>query len=146
LLPLLKLKKMGFKAIKYEFVEIQVVSGATAQRYSFPDLPKLRYTALQAITAYTTNTLTSCPSGNAIASLAVLKTAYLVLYSNERQDLYRIPYLELNRIQNSSNDSFVRSLWEASNQKITWDKSYVELSATPTFSSAASFAFGVYYA
>jgi hypothetical protein len=138
---------MGFKAIKYEFVEIQVAgSSATAQRYSFPDLPKLRYTALQAITTYTTNTLTSCPSGNAIAPLAVLKTAYLVLYSNERQDLYRIPYLELNRIQNSSNDSFVRSLWEASNQKITWDKSYIELSATPSFSTACSFAFGVYYA
>lgn len=137
---------MAFKAIKYEFVEITVASGATAQRYSFPDLPKLRYTALQAITAYTTNTLTNCPSGNVIAPLAVLKNAYLVLYANERQDLYRIPYLELNRIQNSSNDSFVRSLWEASNQKVTWDKSYIELSATPTFATACSFAFGVYYA
>ena len=128
---------MGYKALKYEFVEIQVASGATAQRYSFPDLPKLRYT---------TNTLDKCPSGNVIAPLAVLKNAYLVLYSNERQDLYRIPYFELNRIQNSSNDSFVRSLWEASNQKITWDKSYIELSATPTFAANCSFAFGVYYA
>jgi hypothetical protein len=137
---------MGYKALKYEFVEIQVASGATAQRYSFPDLPKLRYTALQAITTYTTNTLDKCPSGNVIAPLAVLKNAYLVLYSNERQDLYRIPYFELNRIQNSSNDSFVRSLWEASNQKITWDKSYIELSATPTFAANCSFAFGVYYA
>jgi hypothetical protein len=137
---------MGFKAIKYEFVEIQVAAGASSQRYAFPDLPKLRYTALQAITTYTTNTLTYCPSGNAIASLTILKNAYLVLYSNERQDLYRIPYLELNRIQNTSNDSFVRSLWEASNQKITWDKSYIELATAPTFASAASFAFGVYYA
>lgn len=137
---------MGFKAIKFEFVEIQIASGATAQRYAFPDLPKLRYTALQALTAYTPNTLSNCPSGNVIASIAVLKTAYLVLYSNERQDLYRIPVLELNRIQNASNDPFVRGLWEASNQKITWDKSYVELSATPTFATAVSFAFGVYYA
>lgn len=137
---------MGFKAIKFEFVEIQIAAGATAQRYAFPDLPKLRYTALQGLTAYTPNTLTSCPSGNALVSVAILKTAYLVLYSNERQDLYRIPVLELNRIQNASTDPFVRSLWEASNQKITWDKSYVELSATPTFASAASFAFGVYYA
>ena len=137
---------MGFKAIKFEAVELQIAAGATAQRYAFPDLPKLRYTALQALTAYTHNTLTNCPSGNPIVSIAVLKTAYLVLYSNERQDLYRIPVLELNRIQNASNDPFVRGLWEASNQKITWDKSYVELSATPTFASAASFLFGVYYA
>jgi len=137
---------MGYKAIKYEFVEIQVASGSTAMRYSFPDLPKLRYTALQAITCYTVNSLTSCPSGNAVVNMTIMKTAYLVLYSNERQDLYRIPLVELNRIQNASNDPFVRSLWEASNQKITYDKSYVELSSVPTFSAAASFAFGVYYA
>ena len=137
---------MAFKAIKYEFVEIQVVSGSSAVRYSFPDLPKLRYTALQAITAYTVNSLTSCPSGNAVVNQTIMKTAYLVLYANERQDLYRIPLVELNRIQNASTDPFVRSLWETNNQKVTWDKSYVELSAVPTFSSAQSFAFGVYYA
>jgi hypothetical protein len=137
---------MAFKASKFEFVEIQVASGATAVRYSFPDLPKLRYVALQAITAYTVNSLTSCPSGNAVVNMTIFKTAYLVLYANERQDLYRIPLVELNRIQNASSDPFVRSLWEGSNQKVTWDKSYVELSATPTFSAAASFAFGVYYA
>ena len=137
---------MAFKAIKYEFVEIQVASGSTAVRYSFPDLPKLRYTALQAITAYTTNSLTYCPSGNAVVNQTIMKTAYLVLYANERQDLYRIPLVELNRIQNASTDPFVRSLWETNNQKVTWDKSYVELSSVPTFSSAQSFAFGVYYA
>lgn len=137
---------MAFKAIKYEFVEIQVASGSTAVRYSFPDLPKLRYTALQAITAYTVNSLTSCPSGNAVVNMTIMKTAYLVLYANERQDLYRIPLVELNRIQNASTDPFVRSLWETNNQKVTWDKSYVELSSVPTFASAQSFAFGVYYA
>ena len=137
---------MGFKASKFEFVEIQVASGSTAVRYSFPDLPKLRYTALQALTTYTVNSLSTCPSGNAIVNMTIFKTAFLVLYANERQDLYRIPLVELNRIQNSSTDPFVRSLWEGMNQKVTWDKSYVELSAVPTFSSAASFAFGVYYA
>jgi len=78
--------------------------------------------------------------------MTIMKTAYLVLYSNERQDLYRIPLVELNRIQNASNDPFVRSLWETNNQKITYDKSYVELSSVPTFSTAQSFAFGIYYA
>jgi hypothetical protein len=137
---------MAFKASKFEFVEIQVTAGSTATRYSFPDLPKLRYTALQAMTAYTINSLSNCPSGNSIVSMTIFKTAYLVLYANERQDLYRIPLIELNRVQNSSTDPFVRSLWEGQNQKVTWDKSYVELAAVPTFASAASFAFGVYYA
>ncbi len=137
---------MAFKASKFEFVEITVNSGSTATRYSFPDLPKLRYTALQAITAYTVNSLSNCPSGNVIVTMTIFKTAYLVLYSNERQDLYRIPLIELNRVQNASVDPFVRTLWEGQNQKVTWDKSYVELAAVPTFSTAASFAFGVYYA
>lgn len=137
---------MAFKAAKFEFVEVQVASGSTATRYSFPDLPKLRYTALQAVTAYTVNSLSNCPSGNAVVNMTIFKTAYLVLYANERQDLYRIPLIELNRVQNSSTDPFVRSLWEGMNQKVTWDKCYVELATVPTFATAASFAFGVYYA
>lgn len=137
---------MALKAVKFELVEIPIASGSTAVRYSFPDLPKLRYTATQAITAYTVNSISNCPSGNAIVNMTIMKTAFLVLYANERQDLYRIPLVELNRIQNSSTDPFVRALWETNNQKVTWDKSYVELSVVPTFGSAASFLFGVYYA
>ena len=140
---------MAFKALKYEFVELQVQGTATGQtltRFNFPDLPKLRYTALQGLSTYTPGTLTKSPTGNDLPTLAILQTAYLVLYSNERQDLYRIPLLEMNRIQNSSNDPFIRSLFEFNNQKVTWDKSYIELGTSPLNTTNFSFCLGVYYA
>jgi len=41
---------MAFKAAKYELVELLVsgvaVTGQTQTQWNFPDLPKLRYTAL----------------------------------------------------------------------------------------------------
>lgn len=140
---------MAFKAIKYELVELVVpgvAGGQTGTRFAFPDLPKLRYTALQAITIFTAGTITTSPIGNPIFSTTVMKTAYLTLYANERQDLYRIPMLELNRIQNSAVDPFVRSLFEFNNPKVTWDKSYIELGAAPANTANTSFLFGVYYA
>jgi len=140
---------MAFKSIKYELVELVVpgvAGGQTGTRFAFPDLPKLRYTALQALTIFTAGTITTSPIGNPIFSTTVMKTAYLTLYANERQDLYRIPMLELNRIQNSAVDPFVRSLFEFNNPKVTWDKSYIELGAAPANTVNTSFLFGVYYA
>lgn len=140
---------MAFKSIKYELVELVVpgvAGGQTGTRFSFPDLPKLRYTALQAITIFTPGTITTSPIANPIFAISVFKTAYLTLYANERQDLYRIPLLELNRIQNSAVDPFVRSLFEFNNPKVTWDKSYIELGSAPGNTVNTSFLFGVYYA
>lgn len=140
---------MAFKSIKYELVELVVpgvATGQTGTRFTFPDLPKLRYTALQAITVFTPGTITTSPIGNPIFSVTVFKTAYLTLYANERQDLYRIPLLELNRVQNSAVDPFVRSLFEFNNPKVTWDKSYIELGSSPNNTANTSFLFGVYYA
>lgn len=140
---------MAFKALKYEFVELLVqgtAGGQTLTRFNFPDLPKLRYTALQGLSCYTPGTLTKTPNGNDLPTLAILKNAFLVLYSNERQDLYRIPLLEMNRIQNADTDPFIRSLFEFSNQKVTWDKSYIELGTSPLNTTNFAFALGVFYA
>lgn len=140
---------MPFKAQKYEFVELQVqgvAGGNTGTQFFFSDLPKLRCVTTQAITTYTTNTLSYTPTGNALPTLAVLKNSFLVLYLNERQDVWRLPLLELNRIQNASTDPFVRGLYEFNNVKITWDKSYVQTAVAPANTSNFSFCFGVYYA
>lgn len=139
---------MAFKTAKYELVELVCPAAPTpSTRYAFPDLPKLRYTALQAVTAFTANSISVSPLGNALVTIADMKKAYLTLYINERQDAYRIPLIELNRVQNSSTDPFVRGLFEFQGQKVTWDKSYVEFGSTPTLSTTVnlSFLFGVYY-
>lgn len=139
---------MAFKAIKYEFVEIVVpgaAGGQTGTRFSFPDLPKLRYTSLQAVSFYTAGSMTTTPQNNPLFATSILKSCFLTLYSNERQDLYRIPVLELNRIQNSSTDPFIRGLFEFTNQKVTWDKSYVEFFASPANTANTSVCFGIFY-
>jgi hypothetical protein len=139
---------MAFKTLKYELVELVCQASATpSTRYSFPDLPKLRYTALQGVESFTIASVTKAPSGNALIAIGDFQKAYLTLYINERQDAYRIPLVSLNRTQNSTPDPFVRSIFEFAGQKVTWEKSFVEFGTTPTLSSSVnlSILFGVYY-
>lgn len=141
---------MAFKAAKYELVELLVpgvAGGQTQTQFSFPDLPKLRYTALMALETFAVDTLTVSPNNVALPSAAVMQKSYLVLYSNERQDLFRIPLISLIRTQATTGASapFVRSLPEFSGQKITWDKSYVTIASAPANTTNISFVFGVYY-
>lgn len=139
---------MAFKTSKYELVELVLPAAPTASsRYGFPDLPKLRYTSLQAVECFTVNSVSISPLGNALMPMAAFQKCFLTLYINERQDAYRIPLVSLNRIQNSSTDPFVRSIFEFTGQKVTWDKSYVEFGSTPTLSTTVAYSilFGVYY-
>jgi hypothetical protein len=140
---------MAFKTQKFELVELVVpgvAGGQTNTRWAFPDLPKLRYVSLQGISFYTPGTITTTPLGNPLFAISVLKTGFLTLYANERQDIYRTPVLELNRIQNSATDPFARGLFEFTGQKVTWDKSFVEFGAAPANTSNTSLLFGVFYA
>ena len=139
---------MAFKTQKYELVELVVpgtAGGQTATRFNFPDLPKLRYTSLQAVETFTANDVPTSPLLNSVVSTAVLQSAYIVFYLNERQDVYRVPLVSLHRMQNASNDPFVRGLFEFVGQKVTWDKTYIELAAAPANTNNISFIFGVYY-
>ena len=142
---------MAFKAAKYELVELLVpgvaVSGQTQTQWNFPDLPKLRYTALMALETFAVDTITVSPNNVALPTAAIMQKSYLVLYSNERQDLYRIPLVSLIRTQATTSASapFVRSLPEFSGQKITWDKSFVQIASAPANTANFSFCFGVYY-
>lgn len=139
---------MAFKTLKSEFVEIQipgVAGGQTNTRWYFPDLPKLRYVSVQAIETYTNEDLTNTMQGNAVITPTIFRNAYLSLYANERQDLWRIPFAAMHRTQSSATSTFVRSLFELTGQKVTWDKSYVELAASPNNVTNLALVFQVYY-
>lgn len=142
---------MAFKAAKYELVELLVPgvasTGQTQTQWSFPDLPKLRYTSLLAMETFGVDTMTVSPNNVATPTAAILQKSYLVLYANERQDLYRIPLISLVRTQATTGAStpFVRALFEFQGQKVTWDKSYIQISSAPANTSNFSFIFGVYY-
>lgn len=143
---------MAFKSQKYELIELVVPgvasTGQTQTRWNFPDLPKLRYTALQAISLFTAGTITASPLNNPLLPTTVLAKSYLVLYANDRTDLYRIPLLEMNRVQNLASgvsDPFVRGLFEFNNQKVTYEKSYIEIASSPGNVVNQSFLLGIYY-
>ena len=139
---------MAFRAKKFEFVEVVVpgvaVTGQSGTIWSFPDLPKLRYTSLLAISTYTPNNISATPAGNTPASTAILQKSFLVLYADDRQDLYRIPMTDLNRTQ-ASTDPFIRQLYEFSGQQVTWDKCYVQVASAPGNTTNVSFCFGIHY-
>ena len=139
---------MAFRAKKFEFVEIIVpgvaVTGQSGTIWSFPDLPKLRYTSLLALSIYTPSNITVTPAGNTPITLAIVQKSFLVLYSEDRQDNYRIPLTDLNRTQ-ASTDPFVRQLYEFSGQQVTWDKSFVQIGSAPANLTNLSFCFGIHY-
>jgi len=67
---------------KFEFVEILVPSGSTATRWAFPDIPKLRYTALLALEVYKVDYVSTCSSGRPPISVANMPEAFLTLYAD----------------------------------------------------------------
>jgi hypothetical protein len=93
------------------------------------------------------DTMTVSPNNVATATAAILQKSYLVLYANERQDLYRIPLVSLVRTQatTSASTPFVRGLFEFQGQKVTWDKSFIQIASAPANTANFSFIFGVYY-
>lgn len=143
---------MAFKAAKFEFVSIAIpgvaVTGNSGTLFNFPDLPKLRYTALLAMETYGVDTLSVSPNNVANSTAAILEKSFLVLYANERQDLYRIPLISLVRVQATTGAStpFNRALFEfQGGPKVTWDKSYVQMASAPANTTDISLNFGVYY-
>lgn len=141
---------MPLRASKYELVELLVqgiAGGNTQTKFNFPDLPKLRYVSTLAIETFGVDTMSVSPNNVAIATAAILEKSYLVLYSDERQDLYRIPLISLCRTQATTGAStpFVRQLFEFNAPKITWDKSYIELASAPANTTNFSYIFGVFY-
>lgn len=139
---------MAFKTDKFEFVELLipgVAGGQTGTRFNFPDLPKLRYVTTQGLQVFNSNNIANIsPSGNTnIASTVNLKSAFLSLYCNERQDIWRVPLNALSNID--SNGVTVWGIWEMKGQQIVWDKSYVEFGAAPANTSNFAIFLGVYY-
>jgi hypothetical protein len=143
---------MAFKAAKFEFVSIAIpgvaVTGNSGTLFNFPDLPKIRYTSLLAMETYGADTLSVSPNNVTNTSASILQKSFLVLYANERQDLYRIPLISLVRIQATTGAStpFNRALFEfQGGPKVTWDKSYIQMASAPANTTDISLNFGVYY-
>lgn len=135
------------KVSRYEFVSVNVPASSTAQRYYFPDLPNLRAVSLNLIEAYNLQTISVDPNGLTISPNTDFRRAFLVLYANESESLFRIPLVSLNRFVPDTTTYVpgVQNLYEFSNQRVVWSKSYVQLGAAPSVSTTFNFCFGIFY-
>lgn len=140
-------KTNKMKVSRYEFVSVNVPASSTAQRYFFPDLPNLRAVSLNLIEAYNLQTISVDPNGLTISPNADFKRAFLVLYANESESLFRIPLIALNRFVPDTTTYVpgVQNLYEFNNQRVVWSKSYIQLGAAPSVSTAFNFCFGIFY-
>lgn len=131
----------------YEFVSVNVPANSTSTRYYFPDLPNLRFVSLINIETYSAKALLTDPNGLAIAPDTDFERAFLVLYANERESIFRIPLIALNRVVPDTGNYVpaVQNLYEFSGQKVVYPKSYVQLGAAPSVATSFNFVFGIFY-
>lgn len=134
-----------FKAIdRYELIETQVSAAAT--RYNFADQPQLRTdysqdVIIQGLETFTLTDIPQSPNAIATATAAQLKPAYLVLYVDGEESVYRIPAIKLHSVNNFADPFGAADLDAAGvvgfrNLMVDWTKSYFfyPTAPAPTFS------------
>ena len=128
------------------------VSGNQTTKIQFPDQPYLRFKKIQGIETLNSNDMALSPSNKTPISNTQMKGAYLTLYLNDPQNpqnvgewIQNVPFTILHRIQNASNDPFVRSMFNLNDQVIYWEKCYVSLPVAYGNTTPISFIFYVYF-
>ena len=129
---------------KEQLIEVPVpgiaVTGQTATRFLFPDLPQLRYVYLRALKCYSFNALPVAPSTNPNISLVNFKQAFLTLYISDPDNLasqgeyiYQIPLIELNDIVDNAAPiaPYTFKVKPFIGQSVVWPKCYITFAVAP---------------
>ena len=126
-----------------EYCEVQVPTGNTNQTLYFPDLPNLRTAKVFGLEIYTSNTLTTAESGNAVTTEASVKLSLINLYFDQGYFI-KVPGISLYR---NDGTSYYYKIPALAGQVIVWPKCYVQMvtSAAATAVAGQSFVFSVYY-
>jgi hypothetical protein len=133
-----------FYVKRSEYVEINVPPTSVNQTIYFPDLPNLRDTKTWGISAYNAQSLATAQSGNDVISPTQSKVVLVFLYFENglfiSQPLFS--FINVDPTQN-----YYQLPVMLAGQKITWSKSYVQITDTATIAGFAShsFVFNVYY-
>lgn len=161
----LKLNFVGIMEIntffKTQIVELQVngVSGGNTQN-QIQFAPQTYLSGgggepPKGILSLETFTVDDCPVsplGNALPTLAQLKTGFLTLYcddvdkgpASKSQLFQQIPLISLHRVTNGTN-AYTRQLFTMWGPVVIWEKSFVTLSSALGNTSNLSFLFNVNY-
>lgn len=122
-------------------VEVNLPSITLGQRYTFLDIPQLRYNAvtMMGIEAFTASQLATSPNNKTVISGAGSVNIVCTFVVNETEDIYQIPYYTLI---SSNNAGLIR---EFQNKRINLVKSYITILNVAGLNANESVMFNFYY-
>jgi hypothetical protein len=122
-------------------VELNLPSISLGQRYTFLDVPQLRYNAviIEGLEAFTEVQLATSPNNKAIITALGSLNLVLTLVVNETEEIYQIPYYTLI---SANNAGLIR---EFANKRINLVKSYITILNTTNLTAGQSVIFNFYY-
>jgi hypothetical protein len=122
-------------------VELNLPTISLGQRYTFLDVPQLRYNAvtIEGIESLTSSQLATSPNLKTIINNTAMLGVVLTFVVDETEEIYQIPYYSLNA---GSNSGLIRDF---ANKRINLVKSYATILNTTGFTAGQSLAFNFYY-
>lgn len=140
------------KTYRSQLIEQIIPANSTLTKVQFNDQPYLRHRQIFAIEAVNSNDMTLSPTGNTPLTAANFQEAYLTLYLNDvnapdsiGEWIQQVPFSLLHRVQNASNDPFVRTAYELVGQVVYWEKCYVTFPVALGNANPASILLNVYF-
>jgi hypothetical protein len=122
-------------------VELNLPTISLGQRYTFLDVPQLRYNAviIDGLEAFTSDQLATSPNAKTIIPANAAQNIVLTLVVDETEDMYQIPYYTLI---SGNNAGLIR---EFSNKRINLVKSYATILNVTNLTANQSLIFNFYY-
>jgi hypothetical protein len=141
-----------YKSQLIELVSNGISGGNSATKIQFTDQPYLRNKHITGIEILNVRDMAVSPTGNTVIDNTTMLKSYLTLYltdpsnpSNVGEWIQLVPFTDLHRIQNASNDPFARQMYELQSPTIYWEKCYITLGSAIGNTSNVSFLFNVYF-
>lgn len=140
--------------IKSQLIEVVFPAGSTATKVQLQDFPYLRGKQIIGIETFTVTDVSVSPTGKPVMPWSVLIKSFLTLYLNDLQNpnnvgewIQNVPMADLHRVQNGSNEPFVRKMFDMVGQVVYWEKCYISIGSvvTPSLGADTSFLFNVYF-
>jgi hypothetical protein len=135
---------------RYELIEVNIPAASTQTRFNIPDQPQLRTdqdadVIIQAIEVFDSLAINPSPNNAPVATAVNLLQAYLILYIEGEESIYRIPFNQLKRVaQEGAAVPYTWDLARFKNIQVDFTKSYI---FTPLAFTGLpfSFLFGIHY-
>lgn len=122
-------------------VELNLPTISLGQRFTFLDVPQLRYNAviIDGIEAFDSTQLATSPNAKTVIGANATLGIVVTLVVDETEEMYQIPYYTLI---SSNNAGLIR---EFANKRINLVKSYATILNTTGLTAAQSLIFNFYY-